>query len=103
CSAGSPAVDGRPHRSPLCLSRVCGPSSKTHPPPRKDGEPLVRATTSRFARTTAMFTTLGVTIASALVLAGATTPAQADHLGKRVVTNFSFQSSNWATRVIAND
>lgn len=50
-----------------------------------------------------MFTSLGVVVAGALVLAGATAPAQADHLGKKVVTNFSFQSSNWATRVIAND
>lgn len=50
-----------------------------------------------------MLTTLGVMIASALVLAGATAPAQAHHLGKKVVTDFSFQSSNWATRVIAND
>ncbi|MDP3968783.1 MAG: choice-of-anchor P family protein, partial [Nocardioides sp.] len=41
--------------------------------------------------------------ASALVLAGATAPAQAHHLGKKVTTDFSFQSSNWATRVIAND
>lgn len=50
-----------------------------------------------------MLTSLGVVIAGALVLASATAPAQADHLGKKVTTGFSFQSSNWATRVIAND